>query len=131
MLIAPPADSAIAVYSDRSFVNTHDIAVASLTGGTVAIAGRDVLIQGNVDGKSVLTATTGTNTVQNLVGAYVDGSTVHAGRNSDVQAQQTVNALNRSLLPRYDGLQIKQGTNEIQSTVEAKGHGSAPPSPQV
>ena len=124
--IAPPANSAIAVYSDRSFVNTHDIAVASLVGGASATAGRDVLVQGEVTGKSALTATTGTNTVQNLVGAYVDDATIMAGRNSNVHAQETVDAVNRSLLPRYDGLQFKQGTNDVTSIVEAKvGNGSA------
>ncbi|HEY1378701.1 MAG TPA: hypothetical protein VGF55_18020, partial [Gemmataceae bacterium] len=118
--VAAPDPALASIYNDRAITSTRDIAVASVSGNAHVTAGHDVLVRGAAENDQTITATTGNNSVQNTVGALVDGSTVTAANDVNVQAHSDVFDTVWSVLPRFDGLQFKDGDNELGSTVEAK-----------
>jgi hypothetical protein len=119
-LVATPNPILASIYNDRAIATIRDIAVASVSGNAHIMAGHDVLIRGSAENDQTITASTGNNSVQNTIGALVDGSTVTAGNDVNIQAHSDVFNTVWSILPRFDGLQFKDGENNLSSTIEAK-----------
>ena len=124
--IATPNPALAAIYMDRAVFTVNNIAVASVTGGANLTAGQDVVVRGHVENDQTITASTGAHSIIGTVGAGVDGSTIVATAGDvNVSADTDVFSTVWSVYPRFDGLQIKDGTNSIAILTEARVGGGS------
>jgi RTX calcium-binding nonapeptide repeat (4 copies) len=109
----------LAVANDRAYAFTHTMAVTNVSGSTIN-AGRNVSVTGHVENDQSLTGTTGGNFVKSSTGAVAEGGThITAGGAVDVQAHADLFDTTWSILPRFDGKQIKSGSNMISGSTQA------------
>ncbi|HSN12830.1 MAG TPA: hypothetical protein VLS51_12050, partial [Propionibacteriaceae bacterium] len=107
------------VVSDRALVDARSQVYARVTAGSAVTASNDIVVEASVENDHNACASTGSLKMRSEIVASVDASTLDATRDASVRAVEDVFSTNFSILPRFDGLRMKSGTNDISNTVHA------------
>jgi autotransporter-associated beta strand protein len=106
--------------SNLALLNAGGSANASIVGGAVISAGQDVIVDARIDETSIIVGTNSLNNSLSSAAAFIDGSTVDAGRNAVVSAESLANASYSALLPGFfGGTRFYDSRNKVRNTVDA------------